>query len=106
MDEIRENFANLINLIKDEIYKLPEEECDKILDISKVPNDKYSLFLDHSYTQLNHLLQEYNKSEIYFKKEAPLDNFAIPKYFYDTAYCGKRNDDGILILPKEFDEDE
>ena len=106
MDEIRENFANLINLIKDEIYKLPEEEYDKILDISKTPNDKYSLFLDHSYTQLNDLLQEYNKLEKYFKKEAPLDNFAIPKYFYDTAYCGKRNDDGILILPKEFDEDE
>ena len=39
------------------------------------------------------------------KKEVPLDNFSIPKYFYDTAYCGKRNDDGILILPKEFDEE-
>ena len=106
MDKIREKFADLINLIKDEIYKLPEEECDKILDMSKTPNDNYSLFLDHSYTQLNDLLQEYNKLEIYFKKEALLNNSTIPKYFYDTAYCGKRNDDGILILSKEFDEDE
>ena len=48
----------------------------------------------------------YDAADFSIKKEASLDNFTIPKYFYDTAYCGKRNDDGILILPKEFDEDE
>lgn len=40
------------------------------------------------------------------KKEAPLDSFEIPKYLYDTAYNGERNDNGVLILPKEFDENE
>ncbi|SEF89151.1 hypothetical protein [Lachnospira multipara] len=47
----------------------------------------------------------YNVADSFIEKEVPLDNFTIPKYLYDTAYCGKRNDDGILILPKEFDEE-
>ena len=38
----------------------------------------------------------------YFKKEAPLDSFVVPKYLYDTAYNGERNDNGVLILPREL----
>lgn len=34
-----------------------------------------------------------------------LDNFTIPEHLYETAYCGKRNDDGILILPTEKDDE-
>ncbi|WP_034246620.1 Panacea domain-containing protein, partial [Lachnospira multipara] len=94
-----------------------DDEMDTLLDVAKyykqfsTPNLVEKTHMkgtpwDLAYQKGKNIIIDKMSICLYFKKEIPLDNFAIPKYFYDTAYCGKRNDDGILILPKEFDEDE
>ena len=61
MKQIKNNIASLLELVEQKIYMLPEKEIDSILDESKTPTDEYSLFLKHSYMQLNNLLMECNK---------------------------------------------
>ena len=61
MKQVKKNIVSLLELVEQKIYILPEKEIDAILDESKTPIDEYSLFLKHSYTQLNNLLMECNK---------------------------------------------
>ena len=114
-DNGKNNISSISNNYTSDIFT--DEEMDTLLDVAKY----YKQFSTTNLVEKTHkrgtpwdFVYQKGKSNLidkmticeYFKKEAPLDSFVVPKYLYDTAYNGERNDNDVLILPKEFDENE
>ena len=60
LNEIKNNLIITMRSIEEYLYELDEKTQNEILDISKVPSDKKTLFIDHCYTCVNQLIQEIN----------------------------------------------
>lgn len=94
-----------------------ENEIMTLLDVAKYYGQfSTSSLVARTHTKGTPWANVYKKGEnniinkesilLYFKHEFPLESFSVPKNLYDTAVSGQRTSDGLLLLPKDFDDDD